>query len=161
VLTCDFRHTCHRFTIHVQKSKIQAVTNFDTGHAVTLCLQLPFLYLFFRRAKFVTSCYMKYHHVRRQECTKCSAQCSRLSQFGCCQWCSLSCTREDSSLLAITLSPYLVPRVFRIHVTPFLKGLYVLYRSIQSNSSAGNSYHPPETGEPADWTTYGNSVLLK
>jgi len=115
---------------------------------------------FFFQGKLVVSWYMKYHHVWRQMCTKCSAQCSWLSQFDCCQWCSLSCKREDSSLLAITLSPYLVPSVFRTHVIPSLKGLYALYRSIQSNSSAGNSYQPPETGEPVDWTTYRNSVLF-
>jgi hypothetical protein len=154
------RARVHWFTIYVRKSTIKAMTHFDTASCSYFMPSASVPVSFSRSAKFVVSWYMTYHHVWGKKCTKCSAHCSWLAQFGCCQWCSLSCTRDESSLLAIPLSPYLVPRVFRIYVILSLRGLYVLYRSIQSNSSAGNSYHPPETGEPADWTTCGNSVLL-
>lgn len=143
-------HVCSRVTSDTRATiYYPCPEEYDTGSDKLRYSSMQLLYafyfrfciffFFFRRTKFVVSWYMKYPHVWRQKYTKCSAQCSWLSQFDCCQWCSLSCTREDSSLLAITLSLYLVPRVFRIHVIPSLKRLYVLYRSTQSNSSAGNS----------------------
>jgi hypothetical protein len=151
VFTCHFGHACHRFTTPVRNSITKVVANLRQSELRLLHGFYFRSYILCRRGKRMVSSHLKYRHMRRQKCATRSAESflksSWRSQFDCYWWSAMWCTRDDSSLLA-TNSPYLLPRVFRIHVILSLKGLYVPCGSIQSNASARNSCDQPGTGNP-------------